>query len=78
MMSPPEELKHLNGETPEEMLGTFRDYDRRDKEDGNIIFTIVQQRRLISLMDWLKDKTRLEEEGSFPDGTTRQEVIYEL
>ena len=78
MMSPPEGLKHLNGETPEEMLGTFRDYDRRDKEDGNIIFIIFQQRRLISLMDWVKGKTRLEEEASFPDGTTRQEVIYEL
>ena len=29
-------------------------------------------------MDWVKDKTRLEEEASFPDGTTRQELIYEL
>ena len=51
MMSPPEGLKHLNGETSEEMLGTFRDYDRRDKEDGKIILTRVQQRILISLMD---------------------------
>ena len=61
MMSSPEGLKHLNGESSEEMLGTFRNYARRDKEDGKIIFTIVQQRRLISLMDWVKDKTRLEE-----------------
>ena len=30
------------------------------------------------LMDWLKDKTRLEEEESFPYGITRQELIYEL
>ena len=51
MMSPPEGLKHLNGETSEEMVGTFRDYSRRDKEDGNILLTRVQQRRLISLMD---------------------------
>ena len=29
-------------------------------------------------MDWVKDKTRLEEEASFPDGKTRQEHIYEL
>ena len=29
-------------------------------------------------MDWVKDKTRLEEEASFPDVTTREEVIYEL
>ena len=78
MMSPPEGLIHLNGEISEEMLGTFRDYAQRDKEDGNIIFTRFQQRRLISLMDWVKDKTRLEEEASFPDGTTREEVIYEI
>ena len=58
------------------MLGTFRDYDWREKEDGNIIFTRVQQRRVTSLMDWVKDKTRLEEEASFPYGTTRQELIW--
>ena len=42
------------------------------------MFTIVQQNRLISLMDWVKDRTQLEEEVSFPDGTTRQELIHEL
>ena len=78
MMSPPEGLKHLNGETSEEMLGTFRYYARRDKEDRKNIFTRVQQRRLIFLVDWVKYKTRLEEEEAFIDGTTRQELIYEL
>ena len=29
-------------------------------------------------MDWVKDKTRIEEEASFPYATTRQELIYEL
>ena len=77
-MSPTEGLNHLNVETSEEMLGTFRDYARRDKEDGKIILTRFQQRKLISLMDWVNDKTRLEEEASFPDGTTSQELIYEL
>ena len=60
IMSPPEGMKHLNGETSEEMLGTFRDYARRDKEYGKIIFNRFQQRILISFMDWVKDKTRLE------------------
>ena len=46
MMSPPEEVKHLNGETLEEMLGTCRDYARCDKEDGRIIFAIFQQKRV--------------------------------
>ena len=62
MMSPPEGLKHLNGEISEEMVGTFRDYDRRDAADGNIIFTRVQQSRLINLIDWVNYRTRLEEE----------------
>ena len=78
MMIPPEGLKHLNGETSEEMVGTFRYYARRDKEDRKNIFTRVQQRRLIYLMDWVKDKTRIEQEVSFTDGITRQELIYEL
>ena len=29
-------------------------------------------------MDLVKDKTHLEEKESFPYGTTRQELIYEL
>ena len=78
MMSPLEGLKHLNDEISEEMLGTFRDYYRRDKEYGNIIFTRVQQRNLISLMDWVKDTTCIEEEASFIDVTKRHELIYEL
>ena len=78
MMSPPEGLKHLNGETSEEMLGTFRDYARHGKDDGKIIFTRFQQRRFVYLIDWVKDKTRLEEEASFPDGTTMKELIYKL
>ena len=77
-MSPPEGLKHLNGETSEEMLGTFRDYVCCYKEYGNITFTRVQKRRLISLIDWVKDNNRLEEEASFLDGMTRQGLIYEL
>ena len=63
MMIPIEGLKHLNGETSEEMLGTFREYARRDKKVGRIIFTRVQQSKLISLMDWVKYKNRLEEEA---------------
>ena len=63
MMIPTEGLKHLIGETSKEMLGTFRDYARRDKEDGDIIFTRFQQRTLILLINWVKDNTRLEEEA---------------
>ena len=60
------------------MLVAFRDYARRDAEYGKISLTRVQQRRLISLMDWVKDRNSLEEDVSFPDGTTGKELIQEL
>ena len=66
-MIPPEGMKQLNGETSEEMLGTSREYARRDAADGNIIFTRVQQMRLISFNDWVKDRTCIEDEVSFTD-----------
>ena len=78
MTSPTVGLKQHNSETSEEMLGTFMDQACHDAVDENIIFTRVQQRRLISLMDWVKDKTCLEEEASFPDRTTRQKLTSEL
>ena len=78
MMSPPEGLKHINGETSKEMLGTFRDYARREKENGKIIFTRVQQRRWIFIMYFVKGTNCFEEEASLPDRTTSKELIYEL
>ena len=71
-------MKHLNGEALKEMLGTFRGYDRCDAAYGKIIFNRVQQRRLISLIDWVKDRSRLAEEVSFLYGTKIQELIQEL
>ena len=55
-------MRHLNGETSEERLGTLRGYARHDAGEGRIIFTRVQQRRLISLIDLVKDRTHPEEE----------------
>ena len=78
IISQPKGMKYLNGATTEEMLGTFRDYACRDTANGKIIFIRVQQSRLIPIMDWVKDRTRLEEEVSCPDGTTRQEFRKEF
>ena len=50
----PEGMRHLNDESDEKMITTFRDYGRRDVADGKIIFNIVQQKRMISLKDWVK------------------------
>ena len=77
-MSPPEGLTHLDDETDEGMMLTFRDFGRRDANDGRIIFSQVQQKRLISLMDWVKDKSRLKKEVTFENGTTRNEFVTDI
>ena len=59
----PEGMRHLNDELTKGMIATFRDYGRRDFSDGKIILNIVQQKRIISLKDWVKDKVRLQEEA---------------
>ena len=71
----PEGIRHINDESTEGMMVTFGDYGRRDVADGKIIFNRVQQKRMISLKDWVKDKVRLQEEAEFETGTTRAEFI---
>ena len=67
----PEVMRHLNNESNEGMIATFRDYGRRDVADGKIIFNRVQHKHMISLKDWVKYKVRLKEEAEFETGTTR-------
>ena len=71
----PEGMRHLHYESTEGMIATFRDYGRRDVADGKIIFNRVQEKHMISLKDWVKDKVRLQEEAEFETGTTRAEFI---
>ena len=60
------------------MMSTFCDFGRRDANEVKIIFSRVQQKRLISLMDWVKDKSRLKEEVTFGNGTTRHEFVTDI
>ena len=71
----PEGMRHLNDESTKGIIATFQDYGRRDVPDGMIIFNRVQQKRMISLKDWVKDKVRLQEEAEFETGTTQAEFI---
>ena len=71
-------MRHLNDESTKGMIATFRDYGRRDIADGKIIFNRVQQKRMIPLKDWGKDKVRLQEEPEFETGTTRAEFIKSI
>ena len=78
LLSSPEGLGHLNDETEEGMISTFRDFGRRDANDGKIIFSRVQQKRITYLMDWVKDKVRLDEPTDFEVGTDIAEFITQL
>ena len=71
----PEGMRHLKDESTKGMITTFRDYGHRDIADGNIIFNRVQQKRMISLKDWVKDKVRIQEEAEFETETNRAEFI---
>ena len=75
MLSAPEGIDHLNDESTEGLLSTYRDYAKRSVAEGKITFTRIQQRRIIALKDWVKDRFRLEEETVFENGSTRQAFI---
>ena len=70
-----EGMRHLNDELTKGMIVTFQDYGRRDVADRKIIFNRVQQKRMISLKDWVKDIVRLQEEAEFETRTTQAEFI---
>ena len=57
----PEGMRHLNDESTKGMIVKFRDYGCIDVADGKIIFNRVQQKRMISLKDWVKEKLQLQE-----------------
>ena len=56
-------------------LNTFQEYGHREVADGKTIFNRVQQKCMISLKDWVKDKVRLQGEAEIETGTTRAECI---
>ena len=41
----PEVMRHLNNESNEGMIATFRDYGRRDVADGKIIFNCLSHKQ---------------------------------
>ena len=71
----PEGMHHINDELTKGMIATFQDYSRRNVADGKIIFNRVQQKCMIFLKDWVKDKVRLQEEAELEIGINQSEFI---
>ena len=70
-----EVIRHLSDGSTKGMIATFRYYSHRDVGDRKIIFNRVQQKRMISLKDSVKDTVRFQEEVKFETGTTQAEFI---
>ena len=75
MLSAPEGLEHLNQQITDGLMSMYREYSKISVADGKIIFTCIQQRRVISLKDWVKDKMRLQETPTFVANSTRPDFI---
>ena len=70
MLTAPKGIDHLNDESTEGMLSTYRDNTKRTAANRKIKCTQIQQRQIISLKEWVKDRFRLEEYAIFKHGTT--------
>ena len=78
MLSVPEELEDLNQETTDGLMSMYREYAKISVTDRKIIFTRIQQRRVIALKDWVKDKMRLQETPTFVAKTVRPDFIQAI
>ena len=71
MLSPPEGIRHLQDEDVDGIQSACSGYARRTASNGKFTVRRVNQKRLISLMQWVKDKHRLAKSAKFPLGTTQ-------
>ena len=71
MLSPPEGIKHLQYEDSDGIQLACSGYARHTASNGKFTVSRVRQKRLISLMHWVKEKNRLAESAKFTLGTTQ-------
>ena len=65
---------HLQDEAADEIQSACSGYSSHTISNGKFTVSKVRQKRLISLMYWVKDKHRLAEPAKFPLGTTQIDV----
>ena len=78
MMTDPEGISHLTGEDVEGIQSACAGYARRTIANGRFNVTRVQQKQLISLMHWVKDKSRLNEPAEFAAHYTQAMLRSEI
>ena len=61
MLTEPEEIRHLNDEYAEGIQSACGGYAKRTLSNVWFVFKMVQQKRLVSLIHWVKDQRRLRE-----------------
>ena len=65
IMIDPKGIGHLNVKDAEGIQSACSGYDKRNKAARRFTITQVQQKRLTSLMYWVKDNRRLKEPTEF-------------
>ena len=71
MLSSPEEIMYLKDEDANMIQSACSGYARRTISNGKFTVSRVRQKRLISLMHWVKDKHHLAKPTKFSIGTTQ-------
>ena len=71
MLSTPEGIKHLQDEDSDGIQSACSEYSTCTASNGKFTVSRVRQKRLISLMHWVKDKHCLAESAKLPLGTTQ-------
>ena len=71
MLSPPEGIRHLQDEDADGIQSACSGYSRRTASNGKFNVIRVRQKRIFSLMHWVKDNHCLAKPAKFPLGTTQ-------
>jgi len=76
LMPGPEGLQNLSDETEEALKDVCDGYNKRRNQP--LIISRAAVKKLTALMYWVQDRTRLEEDPNFSDGTTRAEFLEQI
>ena len=71
MIQPPKRIMHLQDEDADNIKSACSGYARHTISNGKFTVSRVRQKRLISLMQWVKEKHRLAEPAKLPIGATQ-------
>ena len=76
IIPPPEGLANLSDETEDDLKDACEQYPKRRNQPFTLSRNAIK--KIVALMHWVQDRTRLNEEPTFPAGYTRDEFLQQL